>query len=586
VSVPLLAELQRRRVFRVLVGYGVASFAVLQVIEPIMHALHLADETLTYVVLALALGFPVAVVLAWAFDVKAGRIERTAPRPGTGQQEPRGVLVPLLLVGIGLLAASPGLVWYFVLRRPAEATQRVAALQESGPSIAVLPLVNLSSDREQEYFSDGLSEELLNLLAKVPGLRVAARTSAFAFKGKNEDVGAIAQKLHVGTILEGSVRKAGDQIRITTQLVNAADGYHLWSETYDRKLTDVFAVQDEIAQAVVAALKLRLLHAPTSKERRTANTEAYNQYLLGRQFFRRNNVDGFRRAQLAYEKAVALDPAYAPAWAGLALATFWVADSSESAAALAAGQERAVEAADKAITLGRDLPDGYLARGFVRVPIQWDWEGSRADMEKALALRPGDPDTLSEYATVVLRPLNRLPEAIAALRKASESDPLNPRIWSALGNSLAMDGQRGPAREAFNRSLEISPDQSFTPYNLSLTFLLDGKAADALATSQRSTNEVFRLAGTALAQHGLNREGEAQQALDQLIARWGHGAAYQIAQNYAWRDEQDHALEWLERAVKQRDGGLVNIKVDPLLRKLHGDPRYAALLKKMNLPPD
>ena len=585
-SLPLVAELRRRRVFRALVGYAIVAFAVLQIIEPVMHGLHWPDSVLSYVVVALALGFPLVVTLAWIFDVKQGRIERTAPEPAGSQQGTRGVRVALLLVGIGVLAATPGLVWYFVLRRPAEMTQRVAAVQEPGPSIAVLPLVNLSSDREQEYFSDGLSEELLNLLANVPGLRVAARTSAFAFKGKNEDVSAIAQKLHVATILEGSVRKAGDQIRITTQLINAADGYHLWSETYDRKLTDVFAVQDEIARAVVAALKLRLLHAPTSKERRTASTEAYNQYLLGRQFFRRNNVDGFRRAQLAYEKAVALDPAYAPAWAGLALATFWVADSSESAAALAAGQERAVEAADKAIALGRDLPDGYLARGFVRVPIQWDWEGSRADMEQALTLRPEDPDTLSEYATVVLRPLNRLPQAISALRKAIESDPLNPRIWSALGNSLAMNGQRGPAREAFNRSLEISPDQSFTPYNLSLTFLVDGQDADALAASQRSTNEVFRLAGAALAQHGLNREREAQQALDQLIARWGHGAAYQIAQNYAWRGEQDRALEWLERAVKQRDGGLVNIKVDPMLQRLHGDPRYAALLKKMNLPPD
>src|SRR5439155_18682520 len=377
----------------------------------------------------LAVGFPVVLMLAWIFDVNEGRIERTAGTPlRTG--------MALALAGIGLLVAAPGAIYYLVVRRTAPSRT------PAGASVAVLPLVNLSSDKEQEYFSDGLSEELLNLLAKVPGLHVAARTSTFAFKGKNEDVATIGEKLHVATVLEGSVRKSGDQIRISTQLVNAADGYHLWSETYDRKLTDVFAVQDDIARSVVEALKLKLLEPPTSKDRRTASTEAYNEYLLGQQFFRRNNVESFRRAMQAYEKAVALDAGYAPAWAALALATFWVADSADSLPAVTTGQERAVEAADKAIALGGNLPDGYLARGFVRVPIQWDFEGARADLQRALALRPDDPDALTSYATAVLRALNRMPESVDALRKAAQLDPLNPRIWGALGNSLALNGQR------------------------------------------------------------------------------------------------------------------------------------------------
>src|SRR5438105_5672574 len=323
VGIPLVAELKRRRVFRALVSYGIAAFAVLQIIEPVMHGLHWSEAVLSYVVAGLAGGFPVVVALAWIFDVNSGRIERTAPG------SLRGARAGMILAAIALLAASPMVVWYFVHRARTAESPAATSGAAPGASIAVLPLVNLSSDKEQEYFSDGLSEELLNLLAKVPNLRVAARTSTFAFKGKNEDVSTIAQKLHVATVLEGSVRKAGDQIRITTQLVNAKDGYHLWSETYDRKFTDVFMVQDEIAQAVVAALKLKLLQPPTSKERRTANTEAYNQYLLGQQFLRRNNVDGFRRSKQALEKAVELDPSYAPAWAALALAMFWVADASE-----------------------------------------------------------------------------------------------------------------------------------------------------------------------------------------------------------------------------------------------------------------
>jgi TolB-like protein/cytochrome c-type biogenesis protein CcmH/NrfG len=486
---------------------------------------------------------------------------------------------------VALLAASPVVVWYFVHRAHTAEAPAVTADTTTGPSIAVLPLVNLSSDKEQEYFSDGLSEELLNLLAKVPNLHVAARTSTFAFKGKNEDVSAIAQKLHVATVLEGSVRKSGDQIRITTQLINASDGFHLWSETYDRKLTDVFAVQDEIASAVVAALKMRLLRAPTSQERRTV-PEAYTQYLLGRQYFHRNNVDGFRRSMVAYEKAVALDPNYAPAWAGLSLAAFWIADNGPTVEEVAKGQERALAAAETAIRMGPEMPDGYLSRAFARIPIHWEWEGARADLQKALSLTPEDPDVLHTYAQVVLRPMGQLPEAIAVMRKAAERDPMNARMWSALGAMFFLDGQSVPARDALYRSLEISPDQSFTSFYLGTTFLLDGQPAAAKPIYARSTNEVFTLAGAALAEYDLGNAAGSKRALDDLLTRFADTAAFQIAEVYAWRGEKDQAFEWLERARVQRDGGLVNVKVDPLLRKLRGDPRRAAILRRLNLPVD
>ncbi|MFL5366384.1 MAG: tetratricopeptide repeat protein [Myxococcales bacterium] len=576
----VLAELQRRRVFRTLIAYGVAAFGVLQIIEPVMHGLHWPDATLSYVVMGLGLGFPIVIVLAWIFDVNAGRIERTTPGLV------RGRVAAVALAGVSVLAAAPGLAWYLYSRPRTSLPARAPGSLDSAPSIAVLPLVNLSSDKEQEYFSDGLSEELLNLLGRLPGLRVAARTSAFAFKGQNVDAREIGRKLGVAAILEGSVRKSGDRIRISTELVDAADGYHLWSETYDRQLTDVFAVQDEIARAVVSALKVKLLAPPASMERRTTIPEAFDQYLLGTQAFHRNSVEGFKAAKDAYQKAVALDPGYAPAWAGLALATYWVSDSSDTLAAVKAGQDRAVTAAEKAIALRPDLPDGYLARGFVRVPIQWDWEGSRADLERALALKPNDPDALYSYANAVLRPLGRKKEAIAVARRAAELDPLNARAWTGLGSVLALDGQLAAAREAYNRSLEISPDQSFTPFQLGVTFLLDGQAERALAVFQRSTNEIFRLAGVALAENDLGRRKKSQRALDEAIARFGHNGAYQIAQVYAWRGETDRAVYWLERARDQRDGGLVLSKVDPLLQRMRDDPRYLALLRKVHLPLD
>jgi TolB-like protein len=577
----LIAELKRRRVFRALIGYGIAAFAVLQIIEPIMHGLHWPDEVLSYVVVGLAAGFPVVVALAWIFDVNAGRIERTAP---SGPRRPW--LLPVLL-GMGAVAAAPGLLYYFVLRARPAAVQS-AAPDAGGPSIAVLPLLNLSRDPDQEYFADGLAEELLDLLAKVPGLHVAARTSAFSFKGKNEDVRTIGAKLQVATVLEGSVRKSGDQVRITTQLVSAANGYHLWSETYDRKLTDVFAVQDEIAKAVVTALKLKLLPAqvPTSKGHRTDDAEVYKQYLLGRQLLSRSRRDGYLQAAKAFEKALAIDPAFAPAWAGLSSADFWIADSSDTAHDLAEGQLRAKEAAEKAVALGPDLPEGYVARGFIRSGVQFDWTGAAADFERALALSPEDAETNREYANSVLRPLGRLPEAIVFARKAAEFDPLNGRAWSTLGALQLCAGQFGPARDALNRSLEVNPKQAFAAGWLGIILMLEGRPADALESFNRSTAEFLRLTGVADAQHSLGHAKESQQALDALIAGYGHSAAYQIATVYAWRGDNDRAFQWLERARAQHDGGLTLLKVDPTLRGLRGDPRYAALLRKLNLPRD
>ena len=308
-----IAELQRRRVFRVLVGYGVVSFAVLQIVEPIMHALHLPDSVLTYCVIALGAGFPIAVVLAWAFDVNAGAIERTPAPSGTGL---RGVRLAVLLVGIGALGAAPGLVWYLLRARPAaNGAQSNSGAAQEDPSIAVLPFSDLSEKHDQEYFADGVAEEILNLLAHVRGLKVIGRTSSFSFKGKSDDLKSIGQRLEVKNLLEGSLRKEGDQIRITTQLIRVADGSHLWSETYDRKLDGIFKLQDEIARTVVGALEGKLLGeaqtAPPGAQ--TTSPEVYELFLQGREQLRIVRPAAGRRAIEMLEKAVALDPSFAPA---------------------------------------------------------------------------------------------------------------------------------------------------------------------------------------------------------------------------------------------------------------------------------
>jgi TolB-like protein len=575
----LISELKRRRVFRALVGYGVFTFALLQIIEPIMHALHWPDEVLSYLVLVLAAGFPAVAGIAWIFDFRAGRLESAGTVPGLAAAR-----VAPVLIAIGLLAAAPGIAWYFVRRSPPPRPRE--QVQAQGPSIAVLPLSDLSAGKNEEYFADGMAEELLNLLAKVPGLHVAARTSSFSFKGKSEDLRAIAEKLNVGHILEGSVRRSGDRLRVTTQLINASDGYHLWSETYDRQLTDVFAVQDDIARAVVAALKLKLLAGSGTRQRATANGVAYNQYLLGRQFYLRSNLEDYRRAKEAYRKAVDLDPGYAPAWAGLSLAGYWVAEEADSATTIASGFDRARADAEKAVALGPDIADGYRARGSIRAQVSWDWVGAAADLQHAILLEPENADALSTYAGVVLRPTGRLEEAASDFRKAATLDPLNPRIWGALGLTLLSLGQLEPARAALGRSLEISPSQSFTAFNLALTFLLEKRPAEGLAMAQRSSTEIFRLLGAALAEHDLGHAAESQRLLDQMIAKHAHSDAYQIAEVYAWRGENDSAFVWLERARAQHDGGLLIAKIDSTLRALRGDRRWKPMLAAVHLPAD
>jgi TolB-like protein/Tfp pilus assembly protein PilF len=585
VDLPVLAELQRRRVFRALIGYGIAAFAVLQIIEPVMHGLHWPDQVLSYVVVALAVGFPVVVSLAWIFDVNAGRVERT--EPSASPHRLRGVRLALVLIGIGIVAAAPGTLWYFLVRGIVRPT--ATATEKSPPSIAVLPFVNLSSDKEQEYFSDGIAEEILNALAQVEGLRVAGRTSSFYFKGKNEDLASIAAKLHVSTLLEGSVRKSGGQVRITAQLVNAKDGYHLWSKEYDRDLTDIFKVQGELATAVVEALKVKLLPgtALSSNVRPARDPEAYRLFLLGRSLSLLSTEEALRRSVAALERAVALEPSYAPGWEWLAIARGSIAlDAPRDEVPPRA--RATLYAAERAIALDPGYAGGYAVRGWARAHLFWDWAGAQDDVERALALSSRTEAALENYATVIHK-LGRLKEAIAAQRKVVEIEPLSSDAWSDLGAFLTQDGQLAAAREAFGRSQEIAPDLHRTAKWLAALDLLEAHPAKSLTASEKLSSEVDRLMLISMARHDMGHAQESQQALDALAAKTGgleSNVAYRVALVYAWRGDRDSAFAWLERAYTRHDLELRWLKIDPFLRKIRGDPRFAAFLRKMNLPVD
>jgi TolB-like protein/Tfp pilus assembly protein PilF len=565
-------RLKEHKVIQWTLIYAAAAYTLLHGAEMLSDAQEWPHVIVRVLSMALILGVPIVATLAWFHGHRA-------------QHRVSGPEIAILTI---LLFVAGSVLWWLsrthsqkeatavAIALPAAATSASALTPDQ--SIAVLPFVNMSSDPEQEYFSDGLSEELIDQLTKVADLRVPGRTSSFYFKGKSEDVATIALKLRVAHLLEGSVRKSGHAVRITAQLIQADSGYDMWSQTYDRDLNDIFKVQDEIAGAVVAALKAKLLPAQQLQSgHHTESSEAYDQYLLGRQSFNRSNRDGYRLAVSAYRKAIALDANFAPAYAGLAESEAALADTETGERA---ALQRAREAADRAIALAPDAPDGYAVRASLRELYFWDWNGARADIEKAIALEPGEATFQVTYSQL-LRSLGLMPEAIVAAKRATATDPLSDEAWGNLGYALMHDRQFAAARQAQNRALQINPGSIWPGYRLAQIELLDGHPERALEFAQTSSRPEIV---TAMAAYTLGRAADSQRALDELISRFAQTLAYQIAEVYAWRGETDHAFAWLDRSYAQHDAGLATVKIDLFLGKVRADPRYAALLKTMGLP--
>ena len=452
----------------------------------------------------------------------------------------------------------------------------------SEKSIAVLPFVDMSAAKDQEYFSDGLSEELLNLLAKIPELKVIGRTSSFSFKGKNEDLRSIAEKLGVANILEGSVRKDGNKIRVTTQLIRATDGTHLWSETYDRDLEGIFKLQDEIAGAVVKQLKLKLLAVPSSAA--SSNIEVFNLILQGNYFFDKLDKENVAKAVNFYTQALIIDSTDARAWGKLANAISRQAwqnyiDRNE-------GREKARKAALKSIALNKNLAIGYIELGDLKLYQDFEWKSAKDNYQQALSLEPGNADVLYSLGGGLYFAIGQWNDAIRLMKECIEIDPLKPLYFLNLGNILTHAGRLDEAIAYFKKALELNPQFQRAHLYLGRSYLLMGKPEMALKEMQQENLEVFRVFGMALAYYAANRHKEADEALRDFSNRFQNEWGYLLAELYAFRGEKDKAFIWLENAFKKNDGWLVFLKGDPLLISLKNDPRYTAFLKKMNLPAD
>jgi TolB-like protein len=450
----------------------------------------------------------------------------------------------------------------------------------SEKSVAVLPFVNMSEDRDNEHFSDGLSEELINLLSKIADLRIPARTSSFFFKGKQTTVTDIAKALGVAYVLEGSVRKSGQRLRITAQLIRADNGYHVWSETYDRQLDDVFKIQDEIAGAVVTALKVSLLGSPIPHAVSAANSEAYNIFLAARYFTDRFTPEDLDKGVDLYRRAIALDPNYAPAYAGLA----WCYEMRVAIGidTDGVGYAHARTAAERAIALDPNLPEGYLTLGLSRYQYEFDFAGTADMIRKAHALDQNNVFMLQIAGHLALS-VSTPAEAGSYYARAAEQDPMNMLPRRFLAKALYYGNRLAEAETTLRRIIEINPQFPAPHYLLGTVLLARGEADAALAAIEAEPAPTWKSFGLPLVYRALGRETESQRALEAQIANCA-GSEFQVAETYAYFGDHDRAFHWLEAARVRRDPGVLHVRGAPLLRSLVADPRYPALLRKLSMP--
>lgn len=597
----LLGELKRRNVFRVAMVYAVAAWALLQVGDLLFGAFAVPPWGLKLLLGLLLLGFPLALVFAWVFELTPDGLKREQqvdPAASiTGQTAARlnVLIVVLLIVAIGVFVADR-----FVNHRdrgaPAVAVSDQAgapsapsagAAAAAGPgatdvSIAVLPFVNMSDDKSNEYFSDGLTEELLNVLANVPGLRVIARTSSFSYKGKEVKIADVARDLDVNHVLEGSVRKSGNRVRITTQLIRSSDSSHLWSETYDRDLDDIFAVQDEISTQVVDALKVRLLKpaASTTEAGGTHISAAYEAYLRGRHLRHEGEAESTLRGALAaFDEAIRLDPGYARAYTGKADALSSLA--SNAYMPFDTGFEQSRQAARRALELAPNLAEAFLGIGQIQWYVDADLRAAAESIEHALRLNPGSFDVQLAYSAFESSSGHH-ERAVAAAEKAVALDPIAAGAQVNLASVLLFARQYARSESAARRAIALAPDRPAGHYTLGWALLLQDRNDQALAEFEKESIGWQRMTGRALVFARTGKTDLAQAELASMRKAFHEAASYQYAQINAALGNRDEAFHWLATARRVHDPGLMGwVFPDPVMDPLRSDPRYDELVREL-----
>lgn len=572
----LLAELRRRNVFRAAAFYAASGWLLVQVATQVFPFFAVPNWAVRAVVIATALGFPFAMLFSWVYAWTPQGFRRESEIPAgqsvthqTGKRLDRWIIAALSLAVVLLLVDR------LVVRDGAPAV--VAS------SVAVIPLVDESGDTDSEYFSDGLSEELISALGRIHGLKVIGRSSSFQFKNTHADNKTIGEKLGVATLLEGTVRKQGDRVRIVAELVNVADNRQLWSQSYDRELKDLFAIQSDIAQAVAGALKVTLLGDSASVRLRGSNAsvQAHNAYLQGHFYFERHNGEGYRKAIRAFDEAIRIDPNYALAYAERAIAWSWIGDVDANSADLARVAAR--RDAERAASIDPTLAEAHAALGWVRYFVDWNFDAALTELRRAEQLAPGNARNKDVLSHVLLR-TGRIDEAGALARQAVELDPLAFETRNDLARVLAVQGHLDAAAAQGRVAAELQPAGVASHRWQVIAAVLQGDGEGALHEAGLEPNQSFRNFETALAQDTRGDRTAADAALAALVTNESTSMAYQIAEVYAFRGDAESAFAWLQRAYFNRDAGILGMLVDPLLRGLRADPRFNAMLLKLGLP--
>ena len=582
------AELKRRNVYKVAITYAVVAWLLIQAASILLPTFEAPTWVMKAFVVLLAFGFVMSVMIAWAFEATPEGLKRTENIPKDAvlpTWNPRKFATFIVVVA----AIAAGLFAYQFLR-PVRTSHRDfrqiedgrpggASLPISRKSIAVLPLLNESGDPKDEYFSDGLSEELIAALAQIKDLKVIGRSSSFRFKDRKEESKTIGEKLGVATLLEGTVRKQGERVRIVAELVNAADGIELWTQTFNRELKDIFAVQQEIAAAVASSLKATLLGADEQSSANPKTAEAHNAYLQGRYYFQRRNLEDYRKAVGHYDEAIRLDPQYALAYAERSEA--WTLIGDLTGEGKTAWPKARIDA-EKAVAIAPALAEAHAALGWVRFFTEWRFAEGLSELKRAKELAPANPTANDLLARMIVY-LGRLDEAENQGRQAVESDPLAAAPQNNLARILWYEGKLDEADAAARKAAELQPNSASSRRWQVLVAIKRGDSETALREAQLEPDESYRRFELAVAQYARGDRTAADAALTDLIAH-DQGLDYQVAQVYAVRGEREKAFEWLQIAFDNHDTGMLALLVDPLLNSLRDDPRYKTLIAKMNFP--